>query len=123
MQVPPSPAACGAFDACSKDLWLLCPGQGTVFTRLGDTLYIADYCPLRTGCTVLAVDFKKNKELWRTKLKGIGPISHSKYSNAVCIGNDGDTILVFGKEAAGSYREKLDRRTGKTVSNEVFRGR
>ncbi len=96
---------------------------GTVFTRREDTLYIADYCPLQTGCTVFAVDFKRNKELWRSKLKGLGPVAHSKYSNSVCIGNDGDTILVYGQEAGGSYREKLDRRTGKTVSNEVLRGR
>ncbi len=96
---------------------------GTVFTRLGDALYIADYCPIRTGCTVFAVDFKRNKELWRTKLKGLGSVAHSKYSNDVCIGNDGDSIIVFGKEAGGSYRERLDRRTGKTVSNEVFRRR
>ena len=92
-------------------------GHGTVFTRWKDILYIAEYHPLATGCEVVAVDFKSGKQLWKTRLHGIGPIAHSKYSNLVNIETDGRIIIIAGNEASGHYIEHLDIKTGKFLGN------
>src|SRR5438128_700870 len=39
--------------------------EATVFTRWKDILYIAEYCPIATGCEVVAIDLKTGKQLWR----------------------------------------------------------
>jgi hypothetical protein len=94
--------------------------ESTVFTRWKDKLYIAEYCPIATGCEVVAVDLKSGKQLWRTQLQGIGPTGHSKYLNLVNIETDGKIIIVAGNEAHGRYVEHLDMQTGKTLANKRF---
>ncbi len=89
----------------------------TVFTRLNDTLYIAEYSPIATGCKVVALDLKTAKELWTTRLQGIGPTRHSKYRNRINIETDGKRIIINGDEAHGRYVEHLDIKTGKTLAN------
>ena len=55
-------------------------------------------------------------------LKGIGPVTHSKYSNEVWLGVlDADTLIVHGNESFGKYVEIVDRKTGKTVGHKVFK--
>jgi len=93
----------------------------TVFTRLGQVLFVSNHGPIRTGCEVYALDLKTGKELWRSHLEGIGPIMHSKYRNHVAIENDGHAIIVRGKESSGSYIEYLDKDTGKTLANKAFK--
>ena len=39
-------------------------------------LFFAHFGPDLTGCTVAAYDLSDGKTLWRTELKGIGPVSH-----------------------------------------------
>lgn len=98
---------------CSLDRAFDC----TVFTRWKDTLFIASYCPIMTGCEVLAVNLKTGKELWKSSLEGIGGPAHSKYLNLVNIETDGQRITVFGNEVHGRYVEQLDIKTGKTLVN------
>jgi hypothetical protein len=95
--------------------------EETVFTRRGDILYIADFSPIATGCSLVAYDFKAKKELWKAKLKGIGPVAHSKYRNEVTISTWDEAIIVTGKEAAGRYIEFVDASSGKTVGHKVFK--
>ena len=94
--------------------------ESTVFTRWKDILYVAEYCPIRTGCEVVAVDLKSGNELWRTKLQGIGSVSHSKYWNLVNIETDGKVIIIAGNEAGGRYVEHLDIKSGKMLANKQF---
>lgn len=92
----------------------------TVFTQYGEVLYLADYSPIASGCTIVAHDLKQRKELWKTNLIGLGPVSHSKYHNYVDLEVEGDVIVVRGKEAYGQYIEKVDAKTGKILFNQAF---
>ena len=94
---------------------------GTVFTESDGVLYYADFHPLSSGCAFVAFDLKAGKELWHAELKGLGPISHSKYRNGVRLEwVSPEAIAVYGKESAGRYVEIVDRKTGKTVGHKVF---
>lgn len=95
-------------------------GGAIVFTRKGDTLFIAEFNPMTTGCTVVAVDLKTGSQIWKTDLQGIGPTGHSKYLNKINIENDGKRVIVYGNEAHGKYVETLDIESGKTLSNFRF---
>jgi hypothetical protein len=92
----------------------------TVFTRLGDVLYLADYHPIASGCAVVAYDLKARRPLWRTHLQGIGPVKHSKYRNRVRIETDGRMLIVRGDESSGRYVEVLDVKSGRTVEIHRF---
>lgn len=94
--------------------------ESTVFTRWKDILYVAEYCPIASGCAVVAVDLKSGNEFWRTKLQGIGPVWHSKYLNLVNIETDGEVIMVAGNEASGRYVEHLKIKNGKFLGNKQF---
>lgn len=94
--------------------------QATVRQRDG-VLYYTDFSPHSCGCSVVAFDLTAKKELWKTTLKGVGSIDHSKYFNAVRLEVlDDDAVAVFGKESLGRYYEVVDRGTGKTVGHKVF---
>jgi hypothetical protein len=96
----------------------------TIFTQVSDTLYLADYSPRTTGCTIIAFDLKSKKVIWRTALRALGPPeAHSAYSNQVTMRVNGDEIVVFGNESNGKYVELLSRKTGKTVGHKVFEER
>lgn len=95
-------------------------GEPSFFEENG-VFYYADYNTLSYGCKLLAYDLQGGRELWRTELKAIGPVNHSKYRNQVWIEPlDEATVIVFGNEAAGQYVEIVDRNTGKTVGHKVY---
>ena len=88
-------------------------GRAMVFTRWKDVLYIADYSPIATGCKVIALDLKTGKQLWKSRLKGIGAKGpRSKYLNLVNIETDGLGVIITGNEAEGRYIEHLDPQSG-----------
>jgi outer membrane protein assembly factor BamB len=95
--------------------------DNTVFTRLHDTLFVAEYCAIASGCEVVSVDLKTGKQLWKSRLQGIGPTRHSKYRNLVNIETDGKYIIVNGNEAHGRYVELLDIKTGQTLANKKLK--
>jgi hypothetical protein len=92
----------------------------TVFVEEKNVVYYADFDPIATGCTIIAHDLKANKGLWKTKLKGLGPTVHSKYSNAVVLDIKDGALRVLGHEDNGNYVEFVDMKTGKTVGHRVF---
>jgi hypothetical protein len=93
----------------------------TVFRADGPILYYADFNPISDGCAVVAFDLKAGKQLWRTDLKALGPVSHSKYRNRVTLELVGrDAIRIFGEESEGRYVEFLDRASGRTVGHHVY---
>jgi hypothetical protein len=94
--------------------------QNVVFTRWKNTLYIAEHCPMRSGCSVVAVDLSTRRQVWKSHLRGIGPTAHSEYSNSVNIETDGAKVIVYGNESHGKYVEHVDMKTGKTLLNRAF---
>jgi hypothetical protein len=92
----------------------------TTLARIGNVLYLADYDPHASGCSVIAYDLGAQKHLWKTELKGLGPINHSKYWNRVLLSAENGVLVVRGLEHAGRYLEEVDPKTGKTRSNVVL---
>ena len=74
----------------------------------GETLLVARFGRISSGCSVYAYDIDTGLERWRIALDGLGPIEHSQYLNAVQIQRDGDQLVVFGDESEGKYIEVLD---------------
>jgi hypothetical protein len=103
-----------------KDVYCWSGHDGTVFAVRQEVVYYADYAPYSSGCAVVAYDLQAKKTLWRTNLKGLGPIDHSKYGNAVILDIKEDAVHILGNEPAGRYVEYLDLKTGKTVGHKVF---
>lgn len=105
-----------------KELLLKWETRVTVsFAQRDGVLYYADFHPIASRCAVVAIDLKAKKQLWKSDLKGLGPISHSKYRNDVRLEVlDDDTLRVFGKESAGKYVEVVHRGNGKTLGHKVF---
>ena len=93
----------------------------TVFRSSGDVLVYADFMASRSGCSLVAFDLKKQKQLWKTDLKGLGPIAHFGYTNAVNLEIvNNEAVRVFGNEAAGQYLEFVDLTSGKTVGHRKY---
>jgi hypothetical protein len=106
-----------------RTVWLFESGvKGNVFTRWKETIFVAHYCTIATGCEVEAIDLKTGKQLWKSRLEGIGPTGHSKYSNSVNIETDsvGSKVIICGNEGHGKYVEYLDMMTGKKIANRKF---
>jgi hypothetical protein len=95
--------------------------DGTVFVESKNVLYYTKFRPRRSGCTLIAYDLQASKELWKADLKGLGPISHSKYRNAVILDIKEGALRVLGNESSGKYVEFVDMKTGKTVGHRVFK--
>jgi len=91
----------------------------TVFAGRDNIVYYADFSQISSGCSVIAYDLKAKKQLWKTGLKGLGPIKHFQYRNQVILDIKDDAVHVRGNEAAGKYVEYLDLKTGKTVGHKV----
>jgi len=94
--------------------------DGTVFAERKNVLYYADFSPWSSGCSVVAYDLKSKKQLWKTTLKGLGPIDHTKYHNAVVLELKDDALHILGNESAGKYVEYVELKKGKTVGHKVF---
>jgi hypothetical protein len=93
---------------------------GTVFAVRDDTLYYTDFSRAATGCGVIAYDLRQKKQLWRARLKGLGPVAHKDYRNAVNLDLHKYAVCVRGNECRGRYIEYVDLRTGKTVGHKRY---
>ncbi len=91
----------------------------TVFVRRGDVLYLADFNPITSGCSIVAFDLKAGKPVWRTHLVGIA-VAHSKYRNLINLDVDDKHLTIYGNEMGGRYIELLDFKTGATVGHRVM---
>jgi len=93
----------------------------TVFTEVGqDRLFVAQFATAADGCTIVAVDLKRGKELWRARLKATSPRVYSKFSNRVTIETDGKVLTVHGHESFANYVEFVDVESGKTLGHREF---
>jgi outer membrane protein assembly factor BamB len=80
-------------------------------------VFVAHHSHIASGCGLYALDADTGEVVWHSQLRGLGPVSHSKYRNRVQIRIDGDRIAVYGWESSGRYVEIVDAATGKTLSN------
>ena len=67
--------------------WLAPEAGSRASLERGGVLYRAEFHPHASGCAVAAYDLKVRRQLWRSELRGLGPVDHSKYFNAVRPGN------------------------------------
>lgn len=104
-----------------KEVCSFAAHTGTVLARSGDTLFVTDFGPASTGCSLQAIDLKTGKQRWKTRVKGLGPISHTKYRNRIIMDADGKAIVIRGNESAGRYIEFIDVKTGKMLANRVYK--
>lgn len=79
-----------------------------------DVLYVVEHSGMASGASAAAYDLKAKTRLWHVPLKGLGPVSHSKYLNEVQVEYDELTgeLVVFGKESQGAYVERRGARDG-----------
>jgi hypothetical protein len=92
----------------------------TVFAVRDGALYYAEFGRASTGCAVVAYDLRHKKQLWKARLKALGPVAHKDYRNAVNLDLEKYAVCVRGKECLGRYIEYVDLRTGKTVGHKVY---
>jgi hypothetical protein len=104
-----------------KELFAWEGHERSVFALSRDVLVYADFHPSSTGCSVVAYDLSNRKQLWKTKLKGLGSINHFRYSNLVNLEilND-EVVRIFGWESAGQYIEFIDLKAGKTMGHRLY---
>jgi len=108
------------FTKDGKEALALKGSYATTFVGKDSILYYTEYHPSASGCALVAYDLANKKELWKTRLKGLGPIPHFQYSNLVTVDLVGDAVKVLGNESAGRYVEFVDLKTGKTAGHKVF---
>jgi len=117
-------------ERAGKLLYRFVGGPHTVCRVSEGRLYYAEYSPIASGCAVVAVDLEKGRLLWRTRLRGLGPVGHSQYLNRVVLDvapaphltSDRPPVVVtvYARESNGDYAEFLDLDTGKTVFHHVY---
>jgi hypothetical protein len=98
--------------------------RGSAFLEVDkDVIVYSQYSPISSGCDLVAFDLAASKEIWRTRLKGVGLVSHSIYSNRIILrhGHAGH-VLVLGLESAGRYVERIETRSGKTTKHNRLPG-
>jgi hypothetical protein len=108
------------FSKDDKEVAMVDGHEGTVFLVKDGVLYYADYGAMSTGYSLVARDLSKGKDLWKVPLKGLGPIRHFKYQNAVALDIVDGALRILGHESAGNYIEFVDMQSGKTVGHKVF---
>ncbi len=92
---------------------------GAAIAADASRVFVAFYNRIATGCHLAAFDAATGKPLWSVPLDGIGPISHSKYSNRVQLRMVNGHPTVFGSEAQ-RYIEQRDAATGALVSHQLL---
>jgi hypothetical protein len=127
IKVPSSGKVVFKFPCNDKEILSLEGHQQSVFRIVNSTLFFAHFSPTRTGCVVAAYDLDNCKEIWRTKLDGLGTIGHEQYRNRVTIdlsdnNRNGDGVVsITGNETYGDYVEVLDQKTGRQLAHRVYR--
>jgi hypothetical protein len=115
----PDPAMTVRIRDGGRDVYAFPASSGTVFTRNGDTLYLAQPS-LGSGCTVAAYDLRGGKEVWRSELQSRSSQPHSRYRNEVTIDLFDEAVVVTGNETLLRYIEFVDSKTGKTLAKREY---
>ena len=92
------------------------------FLFAGTTLIYTEHHTTIPGCTLIAIDLKKRKQIWTNSLTGLSKIGNrvwSGYHNQVALKLREEIVVVYGNELHGQYVETVDIETGKTVTNTI----
>lgn len=88
----------------------------------GTRIFLARFNPIATGCMLYAYSTSHGRLLWKTRLRGVGSISHSKWYNRVQIGMVRGHPVIYGHEGPGkSYIEMRDVKNGALRSHRLFK--
>lgn len=104
--------------AASENAYL----AGGAIAVAADRIYVAQYHRIATGCALSALSAADGRTLWTVRLEGVGPVSHSKYSNRVQLAVDNGDPVVRGWESAARYIERRDGATGAFRTNQKLAG-
>jgi len=75
-------------------------------------VYVAHWSVIDSGATLYAFDLATGAQRWATRVRGLGPVSHSKYANHVTLRLEPGEVVVAGDESQGRYLEAFDPETG-----------
>jgi hypothetical protein len=92
----------------------------TVFFGRDNIVYYSEFSQTASGCTIIAYDLKAKKQLWKSSLKALGPISRTHYRNQVILDIKDDAVHILGSETAGKYVEYLDLKKGELLGQMIF---
>ena len=73
-------------------------------------LYIVTFNLISTGSDLVCLDKLTGKLIWKADVKQL-LVAHSKYSNEVFITKYGNSIIIAGDEAGGSYLQFFNAKT------------
>ncbi|MCB9712914.1 MAG: PQQ-like beta-propeller repeat protein [Myxococcales bacterium] len=104
-----------------RERWSVILGErrsnSAALARVGDAVLVAHYHGIATGTEVARLDLETGKVLWNHPLRGVGPVGHSKYHNAVELEIEAGVLQVYGLEAFGAYVERVDVERGETLEH------
>jgi len=92
------------------------PVEGALVVDLSG-LYVAQYSPYSSGCTLIALDPGTGATRWRVEAKALGPVAHSKTQNEVQLRLMDGQLVLFGSEAFGRYVEQRSPKNGKLLAH------
>jgi len=94
---------------------------GAAMVVSGTRIFVARYHRIATTCTLYAFSTATGKLLWKVRLRGYGPVGHSKWFNRVQVGIVRGNPVVFGHEGPGtSYIEMRRAADGALSSHRKF---
>ena len=90
-----------------------------LFDHEKDWVIYSQHSPIATGCTLVAFDLKAKRQVWKTNLKGIGAVAHSKWRNRINLKLEKDLVTVFGDEGR-RYIESVSLESGKSTYHRMI---
>jgi hypothetical protein len=93
----------------------------SVFVIRGNLLYFADFDPESEGCSLVAYDLSRGKELWEKELNAVpGAVVSGPYHNRVNLKVGPSALVVTGRETPGDYVEAILWGVGERLAHKVF---
>lgn len=86
-----------------------------------NTLYLAHYHNIATGCGLSAYDITSGKRVWRADVKQL-MVGHSEYYNLVYLSLAAGRLILEANEAAGAYLQIFDPATGQRLFEQMPSG-
>lgn len=86
-----------------------------------NTLYLAHYHNIATGCGLSAYDINTGTRIWRAEVKQL-MVGHSEYYNLVYLSLAAGRLILEAHEAAGTYLQIFDPASGKRLFDQLPSG-
>lgn len=96
-------------------------GDAVKAVLANNTLYLAHYHNIATGCGLSAYDINTGKRIWRADVKQL-MVGHSEYYNLVYLTLAAGRLILEANEAAGAYLQIFDPATGRRLFDQLPSG-